>query len=294
MTTYYGAIEGGGTKFVCAVGTGDGELLAEERFPTTLPDETIRRVIDFFKRQTHPLKAIGIATFGPVDLRRDSPTYGFITHTPKPHWTQTNLRGPIAEALGIPAAFDTDVNAAALGEATFGASRGVGSSIYITIGTGIGGGILINGELVHGLIHPEVGHMLLPHNHEQDPFPGGCPFHQDCFEGLASGPALKKRWGAPAETLPVEHPAWDLEANYIAKALASLICCYSPERIILGGGVMEQAHLFPLIRTKVPKVLNGYIPAPQILTGIDTYIVAPQLGKHAGVKGAIALASREV
>lgn len=294
MATYFGAIEGGGTKFVCAVGTQNGEILVEERFPTTQPEETISRAVDFFKRQSHTLAAIGIASFGPVDLHRDSPSYGYITSTPKPGWANTDFRGRVASGLQIPAAFDTDVNAAALGEFTFGAARGLSCFTYLTIGTGIGAGVILNGELVHGMIHPEMGHVFLPHNLELDPFPGSCPFHGDCFEGLASGPAMARRWGAPAETLPKDHPAWELEAGYIASALAGLIFTLSPQMIVLGGGVMEQAQLFPMVRLRVRQLLNGYIAAPQILEAIDTYIIPPKLGKHAGILGAIALASREI
>jgi fructokinase len=200
----------------------------------------------------------------------------------------------VADALGIPTAFDTDVNAAALGEATFGAAQGLDGSVYLTIGTGIGAGVIVNRELIHGMIHPEVGHVLLPHDREIDPFPGNCPYHGDCFEGLASGPAMRKRWGVPAETLPLDHTAWTLEAGYIAAALAGMIYSYSPEQIALGGGVMEQARLFPMIRSKVKELLNGYVKAPQILENIDSYIIPPKLGKQAGVLGAIALAVKEI
>lgn len=292
MTTYFGAIEAGGTKFVCAVGTKEGEIIAEERFPTTLPGETIGRAIQFFQRQSHPVAAIGIGSFGPVDLQRGSSTYGYITSTPKPGWRNTDICGQVAAGLKIPVVFDTDVNAAALGETVYGAARGLQSSIYLTIGTGIGGGAILDGKILHGMIHPEMGHIFLPHDRQSDPFPGFCPFHGDCFEGLAAGPAIEKRWGVKAETLPVDHPAWELEAGYIAYALAGLVCCFSPELIVLGGGVMEQPQLFPLVREKVKAILNGYVASPKIEEQIDRYIVPPNLGKHAGVLGAIALACR--
>lgn len=285
--TLYGAIEAGGTKFVCAVGTSPDDL-RETRFPTTTPGETIARAIEFFRTQPR-VAAIGIGSFGPIDLHRDSPTYGYITTTPKPGWQNTDLAGAIRRALDVPVEFDTDVNAAALGEHRWGAARGLDSFIYLTIGTGIGGGGLVSGKLMHGLIHPEMGHIRLPHDFARDPFPGACPFHADCLEGLASGPALEKRWGARAETLPPDHPAWALEAHYLALALVNYICTLSPQRIILGGGVMEQAHLFPLIRREVVQLLNDYVQAPAITEQIDTYIVPPTLGARAGVLGALAL-----
>ncbi|MCX7839540.1 MAG: ROK family protein [Anaerolineae bacterium] len=287
----YGAIEAGGTKFVCAVGTSPNDL-RETRFATTTPDETIARAIEFFRAQSR-VAAIGIGSFGPIDLHRDSPTYGYITTTPKPGWRNTDLVGAIRRALDVPVAFETDVNAAALGEHRWGAARGLDTFIYLTIGTGIGGGGLVSGKLMHGLIHPEMGHIRLPHDLTRDPFPGACPFHGDCLEGLASGPALEKRWGARAETLPADHPAWELEAHYLALALVNYICTLSPQRIILGGGVMEQAQLFPLIRREVVQLLNGYIQSPAIIEQIDTYIVPPALGARAGVLGALALVVTE-
>ena len=239
----FGGIEGGGTKFICAVGTEKGEILAETRFPTTTPDETLARAIDFFKEQIQtlgPLAAIGIASFGPLDPRPASATFGHILPTPKPGWSNADIVGPLRAAFDVPIGFDTDVNGAALGEWRWGAARGLDTFIYLTIGTGIGGGGLVNGELMHGLLHPEMGHIPLPHDKALDTFEGNCPYHGDCFEGLASGPAMEKRWGTKAESLPPDHPAWDLEAHYIALALRSFICTLSPQRIILGGGVMQQ------------------------------------------------------
>lgn len=288
MTHLYGGIEAGGTKFVCAVGTSPTDL-RQVRFPTTTPDETIQRVIDFFRAQ-EPVAAIGIGSFGPIDIHRTSKTWGYITTTPKPGWANIDLAGVIARALNVPVEFDTDVNAAALGEHRWGAAQGLDSFIYLTIGTGIGGGGLVDGKLLHGLIHPEMGHIRLPHDWARDSFPGICPFHGDCFEGLASGPALEKRWGQRGETLPAHHPAWELEAHYIALALANYVCVLSPQRIILGGGVMEQGQLISLIRTEVQRVLNGYVQANEILNRINEYIISPGLGKRAGVLGAIALA----
>ncbi len=291
----YGGIEAGGTKFVCALASGPNDIRAEERFPTTTPDETFSRVIQFFNEQQEQhgsLTAIGIASFGPVELNPNSPTFGYITTTPKPGWAQTDVVGRIVRSLRVPVAFDTDVNGAAWGEGRWGAAQGLDTFVYLTIGTGIGGGIVIGRQLAHGLAHPEVGHILLPHDREQDPFDGCCPYHRDCFEGLASGPAMQKRWGVKAETLPPEHPAWELEARYIALALSNLVCILSPQKIILGGGVMQQAQLFPLIRSKLSQYLSGYIQSPSILDQIDSYVVSPGLAGRSGVIGAIALAER--
>lgn len=290
----FGGIEAGGTKFVCAVGSGPDDIRAEVRFPTTQPNETIQQAIDFFQSQIHklgPLTAIGIASFGPVDPNPDSATFGQITTTPKPGWAQTDLVGPIQQAFNIPIGFDTDVNGAALAEGRWGAAQELDTFLYLTIGTGIGGGMMSNGRLLHGLIHPEMGHIPLPHDWQKDPFPGRCPYHGDCFEGMAAGPAIEARWQSKGQLLPPNHPAWELEAHYIALALRSFICTLSPQRIILGGGVMQQTQLFPLIRQKTQATLNGYIQSPAILSQIDSYIVPPKLGSRAGVLGAIALAA---
>ena len=292
MTTLYGGIEAGGTKLVCAVANGPGDVRAELRFPTTTPDETIGRAIAFFREQAalEPLAALGIASFGPVDPDPASPTFGAITTTPKPGWANVDFAGAVQRALGVPVGFDTDVNGAALGEHRWGAAQGLDTFIYLTIGTGIGGGGMVGGRLMHGLIHPEMGHVMLPRDRSHDPFPGICPYHGDCFEGLACGPALKARWGKPAEMLPPDHPAWDLEAQTIALALCNIIFTLSPQRIIIGGGVMAQEQMFPLVRRKVQALLNGYVQSPAILANIDGYIVPPGLGNMAGVLGAIALA----
>jgi len=287
----WGGIEAGGTKFVCAVGTGPHDLRAEVRFPTTTPTETLGRAIRFFQQhqKEESLAAIGIASFGPLDPHPDSPTFGYITTTPKPGWAHTDVAGTIRRALGVPVGFDTDVNAAALGEHRWGAAQGLDTFIYLTIGTGIGGGGMVNGKLLHGLIHPEMGHIRIPHDRNLDPYAGCCPYHGDCLEGLAAGPALEERWGQRAETLPADHPAWQLEAEYLALGLVNFICTLSPQRIIMGGGVMQQPHLLPLVRRRVQDLLNGYLQVPMILERIDDYIVPPELGNRAGVLGAIAL-----
>ncbi|MBN1178362.1 MAG: ROK family protein [Anaerolineae bacterium] len=290
--TFWGGIEAGGTKFVCAVGSAPDNLSAETRFPTTTPEETIGRAIAFFAAQhaKTPLAAVGIAAFGPLDPNPASPTFGFITNTPKPGWAHTDFAAAIRRALGVPVGFDTDVNGAALGELRWGAAQGLDTFVYMTVGSGIGGGAVVNGRLAHGLLHPEMGHMCLPHDRQRDPFPGVCPFHGDCLEGLAAGPALEARWGQRAETLPPDHPAWLLEAHYLALGLVNVICTLSPQRIVVGGGVMTQPHLFPLVRREVQTLLNGYVKAPAILEQIDSYIVPPGLGDRAGVLGALALA----
>lgn len=294
MSPLYGGIEAGGTKFVCAVGTGPDDIRAEVRFPTTSPAETIQKAISFFDEQqkllNRPLTAIGIAAFGPLDPNRASATFGFITSTPKPGWQNADLAGEIRRAMRLPVGFDTDVNGAALAEGRWGAAHGLDTFLYLTIGTGIGGGGMVGGKLMHGLIHPEMGHIRLPHDRQLDPFEGACPYHGDCLEGLAAGLALEKRWGVRAETLAQDHPAWELEAHYLGLALSNFICTLSPQRIILGGGVMSQPHLFPLVRAKTVELLNGYVQSPQILQNIAEYIVPPALGAQAGVLGAFALA----
>jgi len=277
----YGAIEAGGTKWVCGMGSGPDDLVTTQ-IPTTSPEETIDNAIAFFRDRD--LAAIGIGSFGPVDLDRASRHYGYITSTPKQGWQNTDVAGAFRAALNIPVGFDTDVNAAALGESRWGAARDVASCIYLTIGTGVGGGAILDGRLLHGLMHPEMGHIRIPHDWQQDPFPGGCPFHGDCLEGLASGPAIQKRWGAPAKELPPDHPAWQLEARYLALAVANFVFTVSPARVILGGGVMEQVQLFGMIRAELSEIVNGYIQLP------ESFVVPPGLGNRSGVLGALALA----
>ncbi len=286
----FGGLEAGGTKFVCVVGRGPARIIARERFPTTTPEETLARAVAFFRPFAPDLQALGVGSFGPVDLHPDSPTHGYITTTPKPGWQHTNIKGYLEEALRIPVVFETDVNAAAWGEFRWGAAQDVDTFVYITVGTGIGGGAVVNGRLVHGLVHPEMGHMRIPHDREADPFEGTCPFHGDCLEGLAAGPAIAARWGQRGENLPSDHPAWDLEARYLGLAVANLVCVLSPQRVILGGGVMHQVSLFPRIRRVVQDVLGDYLHDPALHDRIDAYIVPPALGDEAGVLGALALA----
>jgi fructokinase len=290
----WGGIEAGGTKTVCAVGTGADDLRAEERIPTTTPDETIGRALAFLREQAQeePLAAVGIASFGPLDLNPESPSFGQIIVTPKPGWAYTDWVERVQQGLDAPVGLDTDVNAAALAEHQWGAARGLGDFVYLTIGTGIGGGGMVHGRLIHGLNHPEMGHMRVPHDRALDPFDGSCPYHGDCLEGLAAGPALEARWGQPAATLGEDHPAWPLEAEYLALGLVNFICTLLPQRIIMGGGIMQQPRLFPLVRRRVQELLSGYFRAPQILDRIDEYVVPPGLGHRAGVLGAIALAQR--
>jgi len=285
-------VEAGGTKFVCAVGTGPDDVRAEARITTTTPEETLRRVVTFFTEQASqtPLAALGIASFGPVDLDPRSPSFGSITTTPKAGWQQVDLIGPLHRALRVPIAFDTDVNGAALAEHRWGSAQGVRALVYVTVGSGIGGGALIDGRPVHGLVHPEMGHQRVPHDRARDPFAGVCPHHGDCWEGLASAPALAARWGQPPETLSDAHPAWELESDYLALGLANIVLVLSPERIVLGGGVMSRASLWPLVRTKLRAVLNDYVSTPALRESIESYLVRPALGERAGVLGAMALA----
>jgi len=293
MKKLFGGMEGGGTKFVCAVGSGPDEIIEEVRFATTTPDETLSQAIAFF--QKYNLAAIGLAPFGPLDLDPASPAFGSITATPKSDWSGTNVVAAFQRAFDVPLAFELDVNAAAFGEYSWiRENRRLESLVYFTIGTGIGAGVIIKGKVVHGMTHPEAGHMHLPHDRKKDPFPGICPFHGDCFEGMASGPALARRWRKPAETLPDNHPAWEQEAAYIAFALVNVILTLSPQRIVLGGGVMEHQPLFPSIRSKVRRLINGYIASPVFAGSLEEYIVPPSLGKRSGVLGAMALAKRHI
>jgi len=293
---YFGGSEAGGTKCVCVVTDDSKNILAETRFATTTPAETMGRVTAFFLEQNRmlpkPVAAIGVACFGPIDPEPTSSSFGYITTTPKPGWANTPVVQPLRDLFHVPVAIDTDVNAAAVGEGVWGAAAGMDNFLYLTIGTGIGGGGVFNGKPLHGLVHPEMGHIRVPHDWTKDPYAGFCPYHGDCFEGLAAGPALLSRWGQPGANLPLDHPAWALEAHYIALALQNFICTLSPRKIILGGGVMQQEQLFPLIRKETQQLLNGYVASPNILSGIDNYIVPPGLGNRAGVLGAIALAQQ--
>lgn len=281
-----GALEAGGTKMVCAIGDETGTLFDRLSIPTKTPEETIPQMISYF--QKHKIEALGIGTFGPADLNPASATYGCITTTPKLPWANYNIRNAFADALQIPVGIDTDVNAAALGEASFGCMQDIKNGIYITIGTGIGVGILAEGHLLHGMLHPEGGHILLE-RHPNDIYNGCCPYHNNCFEGLASGPAIEGRYGKKAIELTNFSEVWELEADYIAKALVNYILILSPERIVLGGGVMHQEQLFPLVRKKTVEYLNGYIKTKR-LENMDTYIVPPSLNDNQGVLGCLKLA----
>jgi fructokinase len=288
----YGGIEAGGTKFVCVVASGPGQVVDEIRFMTTMPEETLGQAIQFFQPfvSAGQVNTIGVGAFGPLDSNPQSSTYGFVTTTPKPGWRNTNVLGTLRDALKINIAFDMDVNTAALGEYLWGASKGCDPSLYLTIGTGIGGGYVINGRPLIGLLSLEMGHVLIPHSRDLDPFPGNCPFHNDCFEGLASGPAIEKRLGLTGAMIPDNDPYWDIEADYIASALMNYILTLSPKKIILGGGVMQRESLFPKVQRRVRELLNGYVSSKEILEEIEDYIVPPALGNQSGSLGAIALA----
>jgi fructokinase len=285
----YGGVETGGSKWALAIGTGPDFIRATDTIATTTPEDTIARTVAFFERHG-PVNAIGIGSFGPVDQKPSSRTWGYITTTPKPGWAHTDVGQEIRRRLSVPVAFDTDVNAAALGEHRWGVAQGLDTFCYITVGTGIGGGGMARGKLLHGLVHPEFGHMRIPHDQEADPFPGICPYHGDCWEGLASGLAIEARWGAPAAELNGTPAVWELEARYLALGVVSVIFVLSPERVILGGGVMSRPELLPLVQREVNELLNGYIDAAELRDGIADYVTLPGLGPRAGVLGAIALA----
>jgi fructokinase len=276
----FGGIETGGTTWELAVGTGPDDVRAEASIPTTLPDETIAGAVEFL-RDAGPVDAVGIGSFGPVDVRTGSPTWGWVTTTPKPGWAYTDVAGPIGRELGVPVAFDTDVNAAALGEHRWGAAQGLGTFAYVTVGTGIGGGGMARGRLLHGLVHPEMGHLRIPDDPD-DTFAGACPFHGDCWEGLAAAPALEGRWGRPPHELPDDPAIWALEARYVALGLVAIVAVLSPEAIVLGGGVMRRKGLRERVAHEVETLLAGYVEAPAI--------VAPVLAPRSGVLGALALA----
>ena len=287
-----GAVEAGGTKFVCAVGDASGQLFSEERFPTTDPEVTLAAMVASLRRQsaaTGPLTAIGVGSFGPVELDRASPHYGYIVRTPKPGWAMTDLAGVLAREFGCPIGFDTDVNAAAIAEHRWGAARDVADLVYVTVGTGIGGGVLVDGKPLHGLLHPEIGHVF-PRRHPLDTaFKGTCPFHGDCLEGLASGPAILARSGTSLDRLPETHPQWEIQADYLGQMCQSLVLTVSPRRIVLGGGVMNQLRLLPMIHARLQHWLQGYIDRQDLLGPAGPYLVAPGLGAQAGVLGALAL-----
>jgi fructokinase len=281
-----GAIEAGGTKFVCGIGNEMGVIEDRVSFPTEQPNVTINKVIEYFRNKQ--VIAMGIGTFGPINIDLQSPRYGYVTTTPKPGWSNYDFLGTLRQAFDIPFGWDTDVNAAAYGEVTWGAAKGLNSCIYYTVGTGIGVGIYAEGNLIHGLVHPEGGHVSI-RRHPDDSFEGNCPYHGDCLEGMAAGPAIERRWGVKGHELSPNHPAWAMQAYYIAQALTGSILLLSPKKIILGGGVMKQQHLFPLIRNEVKKNLNGYVSSDTIQDHMDEYIVPPGLGDFAGLSGSLAL-----
>jgi fructokinase len=288
----YGGIEAGGTKFVCCVASDPEHIVGEIRFATTTPQETLRRAVQFFQPYVAAglIKTIGVGCFGPLDLDPKSPTYGCIASTPKPYWSNADVRGTLQRGLSVNIILDMDVNVAAIGEYIWGASRGCDPSLYLTIGTGIGGGYLKDGKPLIGMLNLEMGHILIPHDRDLDPFEGSCPFHDDCFEGLASGPAIAQRLGVTGAIVPETDAFWNIEADYIASALMNYILILSPQKIILGGGVMQREFLFPKVRSRVRKLLNGYVSSKNLLEHIDQYIVPPGLGNQSGSMGAIALA----
>jgi fructokinase len=302
-----GGIETGGTKIVCAVGPSPTNITARIKFPTgKQPADSMRQAAAFFAEQTEEqnldLLGIGIGSFGPCDPDPGSPTYGYVTSTPKPGWANTDVIDGLRRALNqahspadMPIAFDTDVNAAAFGEAHHGAGRGLSNLVYLTVGTGIGGGVVVGNQLLHGLVHPEIGHIRIPRPAaEVATFDGVCPYHGDCWEGVAAGPAIAARWGRPAQDLPPDHEAWDLEAYYLAMGLHVLVCVLSPERIILGGGVGSHERVLKKVRPLLQESLAGYVDSPAILTHINSYLVEPDLGDDAGVTGALALAASHI
>lgn len=292
MDVMLGAVEAGGSKFICAVGSWPDEVVERIRIRTAAPAETLAHAARFFLRHHRetPLSAIGIGSFGPIDLERGSSTYGYITSTPKPGWTNTDIVGRLQDAVDAPIGFDTDVNTAGLGEFRWGAGRGLDCLVYLTVGTGIGGGAIVGGRPLHGASHPEMGHAHTGQISEADSFEGACPFHGDCLEGLASGPAIQRRWGRPPESLADDHAAWRLEAEYLASGVANIVVTLSPQRVIMGGGVMRRRRLFPMIRARVLEMLRGYGITEEIERNMDEYIVPPALGDDAGLAGAFALA----
>ena len=285
-----GALEAGGTKMVCAIGNENGEIFERVSFPTETPEITVPKMIEYFKERE--IEALGIACFGPIDLNKKSDTYGYITTTPKLAWVNYDIVGAFKKELNVPIGFDTDVNGSALGEATWGVTQGLENSIYITIGTGVGMGIITNGKLLHGMLHPEAGHMLL-RKHPEDTYEGKCPYHKTCLEGLAAGPAIEARWGKKGIELADKKEVWEMEAIRISIALVDLICILSPQRIILGGGVMHQEHMMPLVREEVKKQLNGYLKTKE-LEDLENYIVLPSLNDNQGIMGCLKLALNEI
>ncbi|MDO5415787.1 MAG: ROK family protein [Lachnospiraceae bacterium] len=285
-----GALEAGGTKMVCAIGNENGEIFERISIPTLTPEETMPQMIEYFKK--HQVEALGIGCFGPIDLNRQSETYGYITTTPKLAWANYDITGTFAKELGVPVGFDTDVNGSALGESVWGITRGLENSIYITIGTGVGVGVISGGKLLHGMLHPEAGHVMVK-PHPKDTFAGGCPYHGSCLEGMASGPAIMKRWGKKAQEMSDVPEVWELEAYYIGQALMNYILVLSPQKIVLGGGVMHQKGLIEQVREEVKKQLNGYINTKE-MENLEDYIVLPSLNDNQGIMGALKLGLDEL
>lgn len=291
MAARYVGVEAGGTKVVCGTGSGPDDLGDVVRIPTATPAATLGAVVDYVAARAGDIAAVGVATFGPVDLVAGSPTYGHLTTTPKPGWAGADLLGPLRAVFDGPIGLDTDVNGAALGELRHGAGQGLSSLAYVTVGTGIGGGLVIDGRPVSGVAHPEMGH-LLPRRHPDDDFAGRCPSHGDCLEGLACGPAWLDRWGVTSADMDeaARRAAVEVEAYYLAQLMTTLVLTASPERIVLGGGVLAEPSLLPAVRARTVELLAGYVDVPAVTTGIDGYVVAPGLGDRAGVVGAIELA----
>ncbi|MBL9070023.1 MAG: ROK family protein [Sphingopyxis sp.] len=280
-------IEAGGTKFIVGVGDASRQIHARTRIDTARPEETIPAAIDWLRQQGGNYAAVGIASFGPLDLDPASPTWGHITRTTKPHWSDADIAGPFAGAFGCPVAIDTDVNGAALAEWMWGAGHGTGSTLYLTIGTGVGGGAVVGGRLIYGVSHPEMGHIRIPRHPADTGFAGHCPFHGDCLEGLVAGPSIKARWGASLSELPVDHIGHEIVAWYLAQAAATFQAILEPARVILGGGVMGTPGLIERIRAEASAASNGYFAGvPQEI------IVPPALGENTGLLGALALAKR--
>ena len=280
---------------ICATGNEDGQILDQVSIPTGTPEETMPQIIEYFRAKLdvpegeEKIQAIGVACFGPVDVRPNSKTYGNILYTPKIPWRNFPMVKTLRDALdNIPVGFDTDVNGSLLGEATWGCAKGLTDAVYFTIGTGIGMGAMSGGNLIHGMLHPEAGHIKMAPI-PGDEYAGHCPNHGTCFEGMACGPAIEARWGKPGKELREMPEVWDLEAKYIAQALTSIIYTLSPQKIILGGGVMGQAQLFPLIRKYVLENVNGYLDTKE-LRNINAYITPAALNGNQGIMGALKLA----
>ena len=283
-----GALEAGGTKMVCAIGDETGKIFEQISIPTRTPEDTIPEIIDYFQKAQ--IEALGIGCFGPIDPDRQSATYGYITSTPKLAWANFNIVNAFEKALNCPVGFDTDVNGSVLGEVTFGQAKGKSCVVYVTIGTGVGAGIYIEGKLLHGMLHPEAGHVMIQRR-EGDNYQGKCPYHGTCLEGMAAGPAVEERWGRKAVELKDRKEVWDLEAYYIAQALTGYILTLSPEMIILGGGIMHREKLFLMIRDYVKEMLGGYIKTEE-LENMENYIVPASLNDDQGIMGALELGKR--